>query len=283
MPTRLITIGGGVMARAIVLGAIERRLFNAGETLVIEPSEAARKAFTRADVPTAPSLAHAQSAFAQEPAPLLLIAVKPQSLPEVAQQWASANLQFKGIAISVLAGTPTSKVHAALGGTARILRAMPNTPARIAQGATAIALGTGALPGDEAHAIDLFASLGPVVEIVPESHMDAVTALSGSGPAYLFYLAESMQRAATDAGMDAKVADRLIRQTLLGAAALLKASPDEPAEVFRAAVTSKGGTTEAACRLLDERNVHTAIRDAVLRARDRGRELASGTPSTTKP
>jgi pyrroline-5-carboxylate reductase len=274
MPTRLITIGGGTMARAILFGAVRQGLYAPTELLVVEPNADARGVFEGAAVRAVAGLDEVGPLLSAQPAPVVLLAVKPQSLEAVSKQWGGAGLRFGGVVISILAGTPSHKVRSALGGSARVVRAMPNTPARIGQGATAVSLGEGARAEDVELAVRLFAALGPVVEVVPEAHMDAVTALSGSGPAYLFYLAEAMLAAATDAGLDPRAADALTRQTLLGAAALLSQSPGETPEALRAAVTSKGGTTEAACRVLDDRRVKEALRDAVLRARDRGRELA---------
>jgi pyrroline-5-carboxylate reductase len=274
MPTRLITIGGGTMAKAILFGAVRQGLYTTTDLLVVEPSADARGVFESQKVRAVGGLDEVGPLLASEPAPVVLLAVKPQSLEAVSKQWVGAGLRFGGVVISILAGTPSYKVRDALGGSARVVRAMPNTPARIGQGATAVSLGEGARADDAELAVKLFVALGPVVEVVPESHMDAVTALSGSGPAYLFYLAEAMLAAATDAGLDPRAADALTRQTLLGAAALLSQSPEEAPEALRAAVTSKGGTTEAACRVLDDRRVKEALRDAVLRARDRGRELA---------
>lgn len=277
MPTpSLICIGGGNMARAIILGSIERRTFSPADFLVIEPDPACRAQFTSIGVAASPSIADAAAAMNGAPGHAqVILAVKPQSLAAVGDQWRAANITITPVVISILAGTPTHKVRAALAGNARVVRAMPNTPARIAQGATAVALGAGAQPGDDALSVRLFSALGPLVERVPEELMDAVTALSGSGPAYLFYLAQAMTKAGIDAGLPQDAADRLTRQTLLGSAALLAASPEQSAEALRADVTSKGGTTEAACRELDESKVAEAIHRAVLAARDRGRELAS--------
>ncbi len=273
MDTRFVVIGGGTMARAIILGCVAKGLHPAAAFLVIEPDAGARRGFEEVGVATAEEIGAASAAIGRNPPPMVLLAVKPQSLESVSAQWQAAGVKFDGIVVSILAGTPSAKVRAALGGGVRVIRAMPNTPARIGQGATAVALGDGARSGDEHAALALFAALGPVVEVVSESMMDVVTALSGSGPAYLFYLAEAMKAAAVEAGMDGGVADRLIRQTLVGAAGLLAESPGTPAEALRAAVTSKGGTTEAACNVLDQRGVGEAVRAAVIRARDRGREL----------
>lgn len=268
-------IGGGVMARAVILGCIDRAAYQPADFAVTDPDPVSRAAFEAAGVRAFPTIAAAAGALGPAPARTIVLAVKPQSLPDVAAQWTAAGIDFDAVLITMLAGTPSSRIRSLLGGRCRVVRVMPNTPARIAQGATAIALGDGARPGDEHAALTLFSAVGPIIERTDESLMDAVTALSGSGPAYLFALAEAMVRGGIEAGLPPDAADRLARQTLLGAAALLAQSGDTPA-ALRAAVTSKGGTTEAALKLMDARAVGRAITDAVLAARDRGRELGAG-------
>ena len=135
----------------------------------------------------------------------------------------------------------------------------------------AVALGEGAVPGDEALAVALFDALGRTA-MVDEALMHAVTAVSGSGPAYVFLLAEAMGKAAVGLGLDAETAELLVRQTVLGAARLLDES-DEDAAALRRAVTSPGGTTEAALAVMLQRGLPDVICDAIAAARDRGREL----------
>jgi pyrroline-5-carboxylate reductase len=151
---------------------------------------------------------------------------------------------------------------------------MPNTPALVGKGAAAIAPGSHAGEEHLATAERILGAVGIVVRL-PEEMLDAVTGLSGSGPADLFYLAEAMADAGRADGLPAEVVDRLVAQTLFGAAALLVESGDRP-EDLRAAVTSKGGTTEAAVRLLDERGAKAAIVDAIAAATRRSKELGAG-------
>lgn len=268
MDSRIGVIGGGNMARAIIEGSIGARATRPDNWLVAEPDAARRDRFRSAGIRTAESagaMLDALPAGSQ-----LLLAVKPQVLPDVASE--IADRRFEGVAISILAGTPSQRVREALGGSARVIRVMPNTPARICEGMSAIAIGAGAEPGDEDVARALFEAVGEVVAI-EEPLMDAFTGVAGSGPAYLFYLAEGMARGAVECGMDAELADLVVRQTLLGAARLL-ATSDVPASEQREAVTSRGGTTEAALGVLEERNVGESIALAVRAARDRGRELS---------
>jgi pyrroline-5-carboxylate reductase len=155
----------------------------------------------------------------------------------------------------------------------KVVRVMPNLPCSIGLGAAGMALGKNATVEDAALAKKLFESIG-TVSMVEESLMDAVTAVSGSGPAYLFLLAEAMIEGGVASGLDRETADTLVRQTLRGAAGLL-ASDHRSASKLREAVTSKGGTTAAALAIMGERDVPKAIVDAVIAARDRGRELGS--------
>lgn len=152
---------------------------------------------------------------------------------------------------------------------------MPNTPAQVGLGMSAVAPGLGATAQDVAFAARLLGSCGEVIETT-EDLIDAFTALAGSGPAYVFYLAEAMANAGVALGLTPEHADTAARQTLLGAATLLSDSPDLSASELRARVTSKKGTTQAATDVLDERGLAEIMRAAMTAARDRGRELAGG-------
>ena len=305
----LAIIGGGNMGRAIVLGALDAKLLAPGEIVVCEPDSAKRDAMRGWGVQVVAAHGEAMARLLPVPGVLheiresyglaacggqVLLAVKPQMLGEVAGELRPHLEASPRVVISILAGTPTAKIAAALGappvpggsggsqkpaGDRRdtqcgipIIRVMPNTPARLRKSMTAIAHGAGANGAHGSMAYDLFASIGEVVKI-DESLMDAFTALSGSGPAYVFYLAEAMMRAAQEVGFDRITADRVVRQTISGAAGLLMDS-HEPPEALRGAVTSKGGTTEAAVGELDRSRVADALVRAIVAGRDRGRELA---------
>lgn len=280
-------IGGGNMGRAIVLGAIDAKLLAPPEIIVCEPDAAKRDVIARWGVGTCATIEQLVERLVPPPAGLasrggefahmasfggqVLLAVKPQSLGDVSAKLRPLLETTPRVVISVLAGTPTGKIASSLGDQIPVIRVMPNTPARLRKGMSAMCVGAGAAPTHGTLAYDLFASVGEVVKI-DESLMDAFTALSGSGPAYLFYLAEAMIAAATEVGFDRISADRIVRQTLAGAAALLGDS-SEPPETLRAAVTSKGGTTEAACAVLDRERVREAVVAAIVAGRDRGRAL----------
>lgn len=284
-PDRLTIIGGGNMARAIVEGGLRAGVLPPDCWRIVEPDAARRAGFERLGVRT---LAHA-SALAGDltPEEQLMLAVKPQSLAAAAGDL--AGVDTARVVVSMLAGTPSPRIRAALGEAgggagggaggrgegARVVRVMPNTPARLGEGATAIALGAGTRPGDEALALRVFSGVGPLVERIDEALMDAFTAVAGSGPAYLFYVAEAMTEAAVSLGFDEPGADRIVRQTLKGAALLLSDS-QAPAPDLRRAVTSPGGTTQAATEVLDREGVREAFIRALTAARDRGRELGAG-------
>jgi pyrroline-5-carboxylate reductase len=177
------------------------------------------------------------------------------------------------VVISILAGASTTRLRECLASDVRVVRAMPNLPAAIGKGVTALCLSRNANESDATFARRIFSGIGPAVIDLDEPMMDAFTAVAGSGPAYLFYLAESMVQGAMRVGFSRADALRIVRSTLAGSAAMLEQSADEPA-ALREAVTSKGGTTEAALRVLNSKTVLQDFADAIEAARDRGRDLA---------
>ncbi|MCC6660683.1 MAG: pyrroline-5-carboxylate reductase [Phycisphaerales bacterium] len=269
-------IGGGTMAYAILRGALEAGVVATPSIAVAEPESGKRDMFRALGIRAhkhGPDLV--QWLLQVEPGAgqgVLLLAVKPQALAEVARELAPLLPPARRLVYTILAGTPTARVRSLLGQQTAIVRLMPNTPIAVRRGTTAVAVGDGAREGDEALAFEVFGALGRVVRI-DEGLMDAFTAVAGSGPAYLFYLAEAMTRAAREVGFDADTAEWIVRWTLGGAAALLDAA-DQPPATLRAAVTSKGGTTAAAAQVLDAGAVMETFVRAVRAARDRGQELS---------
>lgn len=280
------------MAKAIILGAIDARLLLPSEVVIVEPDAQKRAGFKSWNVHATPDYAEALSmltptptgvnirdvAFAEGLGALggqVMLAVKPQSLDEAAASLAPLLATTPRVIISILAGVRLQRLSDALGSDLPIVRVMPNTPARLRKGMTAIATRgtlTRNLPPHAVLAHDLFASIGEVVRI-NEVLMDAYTALAGSGPAYIFYLAEAMLDAATELGLDRITADRVVRQTIAGAAALLNDS-SHPPQSLRQDVTSKGGTTQAATDTLDAMGVKAAIVEAIRAGTARGSELS---------
>jgi len=173
--------------------------------------------------------------------------------------------------LSIAAGVRTATIEAGLGAGPAVVRCMPNTPALVGRGAAAIAGGTAATDDDLAWAAAILSAVGTVVSVT-ESELDAVTGLSGSGPAYVFHLAEGLVAAGIAEGLAPDVADALVRQTLLGAATLLVESGEDPA-VLRANVTSPGGTTAAGLAVFADADLIGLVGRAVAAATARSREL----------
>ena len=260
----LALLGGGRMGEALLGGLID-----AGwdpEHLAVAEVDADRRRVLEATFPgvrVAPS-----PAWAVSDAEVVVLAVKPGVVAEALGQ-CLPSLGEETLLISIAAGVRLETLEAAAPGRP-VVRAMPNTPALVRRAATAIAGGTHATDAHLAEAERILGAVGIVVR-VPETQLDAVTALSGSGPAYVFLVAEALIDAGVLAGLPREVADRLTRETLLGAATLL-AEGDAP-EALRAAVTSPGGTTAAGLHVLESRGTRAAFLDAVRAAADRSREL----------
>ncbi len=206
-------------------------------------------------------------------ADIILLAVKPQMMAAVLAEIAPGVTSEK-LVISIAAGVPTRVIEAALEAPAPVIRVMPNTPALVGAGASALCCGAHAREEHAQIARALLGAVGVVLD-VPEDAMDAVTAVSGSGPAYVFYLLEAMQAGAIEVGLAPELARTLATQTVLGAARLAAGS-DRDAQSLRHQVTSPGGTTEAAIGVFEARAVRTHIVEAIVAARDRGRELGGG-------
>jgi pyrroline-5-carboxylate reductase len=260
---RLALIGGGKMGEALLGGLLRRGWCSVDEVVVIEPDEGRRTALGQlfAGVAT-------RSEATDMKADGVLIAVKPQHVPEVC---AAISGKVNRV-LSIAAGVTTTNIEAWLDDpTIAVVRSMPNTPALVGFGASAIAAGASAGPKDLDWAEEILASVG-VVERVTESQLDAVTGLSGSGPAYVFLVAEAMIEAGVLAGLSRATATTLAVQTIRGAGEML-AESGKDAATLRGDVTSPGGTTAAGLRALESRAVRAAFNDAVVAATERSREL----------
>jgi len=267
--SRLGFVGAGNMARALARGTVESGLVSRENVLASDVSPAAREAFRQATgVETVPS-----NRELVQRSDVIILAVKPQHVPEVLEEIA-AEIGPHHLVISIAAGIPTGFLERLLPPGRRVVRAMPNTPMLVQRGATALCTGAAATPADLQLARDLFETASLVVT-VEESLMAAVTAVSGSGPAYVFFLAEALIRAAGEQGLSAEQAEVLVRRTILGAAELLQ-DGEVSAEELRRRVTSKGGTTEAALSVLQQRQWDAALTEAVAAAARRSAELAPG-------
>jgi pyrroline-5-carboxylate reductase len=272
----LAVIGGGNMGKAIITGGVHARILSPSRVCVAEHDAARRSRIAASGVTVFASANHAMHWLSkQAPSPeegQVLLAIKPQSLAETCAECEAAGGVSGRVLISILAGTPIATLAERFAGSL-VVRAMPNLPAAIGQGATAICLGTGVADANARFAESIFKGVGPLVLRIDESLMDAFTALAGSGPAYVFYLAEAMIAAGIAMGFTQEQASAITRATIAGSGDLLAQSSDSP-EQLRSAVTSKGGTTQAATTVLDEKEVRADLIAAILAARDRGAELS---------
>lgn len=259
-------IGAGNMARAIIGGLIARG-HSAGRLTAADPDPDARDAV--AD--EYGIAAHMDNRRAVTGADVVVLAVKPQVIDKVAESIAPA-LSDDCVVVSVAAGIPVSRLRATLGGQRAVVRVMPNTPALHGKGATGMFAAAGCTQAHKRAARELFEAVGKVFEIGDESLMDAVTAVSGSGPAYFFALTEALADAGRAAGLDRATAEGLAVQTAAGAGVMLDAG-DTPAAELRRRVTSPGGTTAAALDSLKRHDFASIVRAAVDAAIERGREL----------
>ncbi|GAB3278515.1 pyrroline-5-carboxylate reductase [Sinomonas notoginsengisoli] len=210
------------------------------------------------------------NAQAARGASVVVIGVKPVGVAAVAREIAPV-LEPGALVVSVAAAVPIAQLESELPQGQPVIRTMPNTPARLGKGVVALSGGTHATREHIATIMELFKGLGIVAE-VPEEQMEAVGALSGSGPAYVFYLAEAMAKAGEALGLDPKLSLRLARETVVGAGMML-AEPGADPVALRRAVTSPNGTTEQAIRVFDERGLPAVIADGAKAASERSRQI----------
>jgi pyrroline-5-carboxylate reductase len=260
---KLQVIGGGKMGEALVGGLL--RSGTPGVDVLIVERDPARVDALHA---TLPEVAVADAPVSSDGT---VIAVKPGDVPAVCGTVAAAGTRR---VLSIAAGVTIATLEASLDPGTPVIRAMPNTPSTVGAGAAAIAAGSSAGEEDLAWAEELLGAVGTVVR-VPEHLLDAVTGLSGSGPAYVFLVAEALIAAGIEVGLPADVSYSLAVQTLVGASALLAAGDQEP-EALRAAVTSPNGTTAAGLAVMEERGLREAIRAGVVAATERSKELGRG-------
>jgi pyrroline-5-carboxylate reductase len=266
--TDILFVGGGNMASALIAGLLARGT-HAARIGVIDPSEDQRALLAaRHGIATHASAADAGDAIAA--AGVLVLAVKPQQMRHAVE--ALAPRLRDALVLSVAAGVRASDISRWLGGHTRIVRTMPNTPAMIGLGATGLAALPGTSDADRQAAEAILAAVGETVWVDEESKLDAVTALSGSGPAYVFRLIEAIAAGGEQLGLSREQAMRLTLQTFVGASQLAARS-DEPPSVLRERVTSKGWTTAAALSVLEKGDVGTLFADALRAANDRSEEL----------
>ncbi|MGC1395972.1 MAG: pyrroline-5-carboxylate reductase [Coleofasciculaceae cyanobacterium] len=268
MSIQLGMIGGGVMGEALLSRLINQQLYHPDQILVSDPASARCAALAEQYGVQVTSDNQAAAAAAD----VLLLAIKPQVFEVVAANIAvdESSEAPLPVVISILAGVSLGKLQAAFG-RQPVIRAMPNTPATVGAGMTALAAGQGVTLQQMAQARAIFEAVGEVVE-VPESLMDAVTGLSGSGPAYVAMMIEALADGGVAAGLPRAIASQLALSTVLGTAQLLQKSELHPA-VLKDRVTSPGGTTIAGVAQLERGGFRSALIEAVQAAARRSQEL----------
>jgi pyrroline-5-carboxylate reductase len=263
MTQRIGFLGGGNMATAIIGGLLSSGV-DPKTLTVCDPDADTRERHAQRGIQVS---ANCETLKGSD---ILVLAVKPQVFPSVnLQVLAHPNL----LTVSVMAGIPTSRIETALGGNARVVRSMPNTPMMIGQGMVAIAAGRYASAADLDTAEKLFAPAARVLRTT-EDRLDAVTAVSGSGPAYIFRFAECLVSGAKSLGFSDEEAVLLVRATLKGSVDYLEGHPDFPAERLRRQVTSPGGTTAAALSVFDGQGLERIVAQAMQAALNRAQELS---------
>jgi pyrroline-5-carboxylate reductase len=266
---RITLIGGGNMARGLIGGLIAKGAVPSHIT-VSEPDAAGRDSLQR----TFGVNVAADSAGAVAGSQVVVLAVKPQIMGEVVRALASALQQARPLVISVAAGIRCANLAGWMGAGVPVVRSMPNRPALIGAGATGLYADDSVGEHERALAARVMGGTGLAVWVQRESDIDLVTALSGSGPAYFFRLAELMAEAAIAQGLDASVARQLAAQTLAGAGQLVAAEASPDLARMRAEVTSRGGTTEAALNRFGELGLGSTVAAAMQAAAKRSHELA---------
>jgi len=267
-PSLTAFVGGGNMARCLVGGLVAAG-HDPARILVSEPQAALADALVR-DFRI--GLADDNADLARR-ADRIVLAVKPQVAREVCEGLAPALAGRRPLVVSIIAGVRLDQLAGWLGTPLPIVRAMPNTPALIGAGITGLCAGPLVDADARASVERLLASTGPTLWFDPESRMDAVTAVSGGGPAYLFLLIEALESAAIAEGLEPRAARELVVQTCLGAARMARESAEAPS-LLRERVTSPGGITAAAIEVLEDGGLRALFARAVARAAERGRELS---------
>ncbi|WP_372468475.1 pyrroline-5-carboxylate reductase [Microbacterium maritypicum] len=271
----LAFLGAGSMGGAILRGVVASGIrIDGGITATNRTAEKA-EAFAGLDGVTSIALAERPdgNAEAAASARIVLVGVKPAMVPDLLREIAP-HLTDDAIVVSVAAGVTLQTFADVLGADARVIRSMPNTPSTVRKGVTGLAAGSAATAEDLALVRRLFETVGAVVE-VPESQIDALSTISGSGPAYVYLLIEEFTKAAVGMGFADADARLMVEQTFIGATALLDASGEDPAELRRR-VTSPKGTTERAVAVLQDAQLDRTFADAAAAALARAKELAAG-------
>ncbi len=263
---RLAILGAGVMGETLLSGLL-RSGWTADQIVATD-----RRVERQVELVARYGIVMLENEQAVAEADTVILVVKPQDMRELLSEIAAA-IKPDALIVSLAAGVDTASIEAQLPEGMAVVRVMPNTPAQVDEGMAAISGGTHSDLDHLVRVTEILSATGRVVT-VPERYQDAVTAISGSGPAYLFFVVEAMIEAGVHLGLPRDTATELVVQTMLGSAKLLRETGEHPT-VLRERVTSPGGTTAAAVRQLEDRAVRAAFMTAMEAARDRSRELAA--------
>ncbi len=266
---KLVLVGGGNMGEALVAGLLRSLRWTPSQITVtdVRPETLNRLKKTYRILTTS------NNTLAVQGADIVLLAVKPQQIRSLLTEIGSL-MRPRQLVLSIAAGVTTAQIESSLPSGVPVVRVMPNTPALVGCGAAALCLGRFAQAKHGKVAQAILETVG-IVETISEKDMDAVTAVSGSGPAYVFYVAEAMKEAGVRLGLAPQVCDRLVRHTIQGAGKLLAQSADD-AQTLRTRVTSPGGTTEAALQVMDAEQLKAIFAKALRGACHRSLELSKG-------
>ncbi len=264
---KLTMIGAGNMAEALLQGMINNQLIQAEKIWVTNRSN--EQKLQELKEKYAVNISYDQEKLLAG-ADVIILAMKPKDVARAMEQ-IRQYLTKDTLIISVLAGVPMESIETLAGQKLPVVRAMPNTSAAIGLSATGVAVNDIVTDGQKELIKTIFDTVGLTV-FVKEEQLDAVTGVSGSGPAYVYYLAEAMEKGAVEIGLDPEIAKALVRQTLLGAANMLEQSGKSP-EQLRKEVTSPGGTTEAGLKVLDAHQVNKAFAECIQTATSRSKEM----------
>ena len=267
-PGKLVFIGAGNMAEAMIRGILKTGLYRS-DSILVSDIDAGRLEYFQRELGITGLSDNKQAASTAQ---VIVLAVKPQQAVTVLHEL-TGKLPDNILLISIVTGFTTEKIMASLGQTARIIRVVPNTPALVGSGASAYCCGNGTTDEDAHLAESILKSIGIAIQL-EEPLMNAVTALSGSGPAYVFYLVEALLKAGREVGLTEEDARKLVVATVTGSAHILLETGLQPDELRRR-VTSSGGTTEAAMEILNKKKVQQTIIAAVKAAHKRAKELST--------
>lgn len=263
-------VGAGAMAEAVLAGMLNNRIVKPGAVSITNRSDRFRLDELVYNFGVIADMDQREKSIRE--ADILILAMKPKDVAPAIEEIKSLT-NSNQLFISIIAGITTSYITTLLGHSAPVIRTMPNTSATIGLSATGISQGETATDEHVEIAKYIFESIG-MVAIVEEDQLDAVTGLSGSGPAYIYYLVEAMKAGAVKAGLDDQIARELILQTLIGAAHMLKETGEEP-DVLREKVTSPNGTTQAGLDVLRQFGFEQALVSCIVRATERSKELGA--------